>query len=83
MRRRARRAGGADHDTLKRWLRRWVAVRYRDAAERTVLTAIDGGASPAALADLLFAAETDRAFAAAARLVARHLLLDALLELVL
>jgi nitrite reductase/ring-hydroxylating ferredoxin subunit len=52
-----------DLATLKRWLRRWVAVRHRDAAERTVLTAIVGGASPAALADLLFAAETDRAFA--------------------
>jgi nitrite reductase/ring-hydroxylating ferredoxin subunit len=52
-----------DPATLKRWLRRWVAVRHRDAAERTVLTAIDAGASPAALADLLFAAETDRAFA--------------------
>jgi len=49
--------------TLKRWLRRWVAVRHRDAAERTVLTAIAGGASPAALADLLFAAETDRVYA--------------------
>jgi nitrite reductase/ring-hydroxylating ferredoxin subunit len=49
--------------TLKGWLRRWVAVRHRDAAERTVLTAIDRGASPAALADLLFAAETDRAYA--------------------
>jgi hypothetical protein len=52
-----------DLATLKRWLRRWVAVRHRDAAERTVLTAIIEGASPAALADLLFAAETDRAFA--------------------
>src|SRR5215469_1442646 len=51
-----------DLATLKRWLRRWVAVRHRDAAERTVLTAIVGGASPAALADLLFAAETYRAF---------------------
>ena len=49
--------------TLKRWLRRWVAVRHREAAERTLLTAIAGGASPAALADLLFAAETDRAYA--------------------
>jgi nitrite reductase/ring-hydroxylating ferredoxin subunit len=48
---------------LKGWLRRWVAVRHRDAAERTVLTAIVGGASPAGLADLLFAAETDRAYA--------------------
>ena len=54
---------GPDLTTLKRWLRRWVAVRHRDAAERTVLTAIDGGTSPAALADLLFAAETDRAYA--------------------
>jgi hypothetical protein len=48
---------------LKGWLRRWVAVRHREAAERTVLTAIAGGASPAGLADLLFAAETDRAYA--------------------
>jgi hypothetical protein len=38
-------------------------VRHRDAAERTVLTAIAGGALPAALADLLFAAETDRVYA--------------------
>jgi nitrite reductase/ring-hydroxylating ferredoxin subunit len=50
-------------ETLKRWLRRWVAVRHRDAAERTVLTAIAAGASPPGLADLLFAAETDRTFA--------------------
>jgi nitrite reductase/ring-hydroxylating ferredoxin subunit len=62
-RERAPLASGPDLATLKRWLRRWVAVRHRDAAERTVLTAIAGGASPAALADLLFAAETDRAFA--------------------
>lgn len=53
-----------DPATLKRWLRRWVAVRHREAAERTVLTAIAGNASPASLADLLFAAETDRAYAA-------------------
>src|SRR6516162_6279458 len=33
-------AGRPDLATLKRWLRRWVAVRHRDAAERTVLTAI-------------------------------------------
>jgi nitrite reductase/ring-hydroxylating ferredoxin subunit len=52
-----------DLATLKRWLRRWVAVRHRDAAERTVLTAIAGGASLAELAGLLFAAETDRAYA--------------------
>ena len=52
-----------DLPTLKRWLRRWTAVRHREAAERTVLTAIAGGASPAELADLLLAAETDRAYA--------------------
>jgi hypothetical protein len=40
-----------------------VAVRHRDAPERAVLTAVAGGASPAALADLLLAAETDRAYA--------------------
>ena len=56
-------ASRLDLNTLKRWLRRWVSVRHRDAAERTVLTAIVGGASPAALADLLFSAETDRAYA--------------------
>jgi len=56
-------ASQPDLATLKRWLRRWVAVRHRDAAERTVLTAIVGRATPAALADLLFAAETDRAYA--------------------
>jgi nitrite reductase/ring-hydroxylating ferredoxin subunit len=72
-RERAPLSGRPDLATLKRWLRRWVAVRHREAAERTLLTAIAvglqpagltrGGAAPAALADLLFAAETDRAYA--------------------
>jgi hypothetical protein len=62
-RQRAPLASRPDLATLKRWLRRWVAVRHRDAAERTILTAIVGGASPVALADLLFAVETDRAYA--------------------
>jgi nitrite reductase/ring-hydroxylating ferredoxin subunit len=52
-----------DPATLKRWLRRWTNVRHREAAERTLLTAIAAGASPAALADALLAAETERAFA--------------------
>jgi hypothetical protein len=56
-------ASRPDLTTLKVWLRRWVAVRHRDAAERTVLTAIASGASLAELADLFFAAETDRAYA--------------------
>jgi nitrite reductase/ring-hydroxylating ferredoxin subunit len=62
-RERAPLGGSRDLTTLKRWLRRWVAVRHREAAERTVLAAIAGGASAAELADLLLAAETDRAFA--------------------
>src|SRR5271165_6113781 len=49
--------------TLERWLRRWTKVRHREAAERTLLTAIAEGLSPAALADALLAAETERAFA--------------------
>ena len=49
--------------TLERWLRRWTSVRHRDAAERTLLTMITAGLSPAALAGALMAAETERAFA--------------------
>jgi hypothetical protein len=48
---------------LKRWLRRWAAVRHRVAAERTVLTIIAIGAPPTVLTELLIAAETDRVFA--------------------
>ena len=49
--------------TLKRWLRRWTKVRHREAAERTLLTGIAAGLSPAALADALLTAETERTFA--------------------
>jgi nitrite reductase/ring-hydroxylating ferredoxin subunit len=52
-----------DPAALKRWLRRWTKVRHREAAERTLLTAVAVGFSPAELADALFAAETERAFA--------------------
>jgi nitrite reductase/ring-hydroxylating ferredoxin subunit len=48
---------------LKRWLQYWTNVRHREAAERTLLTAIAAGLSPAVLADALLAAETERAFA--------------------
>jgi nitrite reductase/ring-hydroxylating ferredoxin subunit len=50
-------------DTLKRWLSRWTIVRHREAAERTLLTAIAAGLSPPMLADVLLAAATERAFA--------------------
>jgi nitrite reductase/ring-hydroxylating ferredoxin subunit len=48
---------------LGRWLRHWTGVRHRDGAERTLLTAIAGGASPAQLAGLLLTTVTDRTFA--------------------
>ncbi len=38
-------------------------MRHREAAERTLLTAIAAGLSPAVLADALLTAETERAFA--------------------
>jgi hypothetical protein len=38
-------------------------VRHRGAAERTLLTTIAAGLPPAVLADVLFAAETERTFA--------------------
>src|SRR4051812_23490124 len=62
-RERAPLASRPDLSTLQRWLRHWSAVRRREAAERTLLTAIANGASPAALASLLFTAVTDRVFA--------------------
>jgi len=52
-----------DPTALKGWLRRWTNVRHREAAERTLLTAIGSGLSPPVLADILLAAETERAFA--------------------
>ena len=52
-----------DPTALKGWLRRWTNVRHREAAERTLLTAIASGLSPPVLADILLAAETERVFA--------------------
>jgi nitrite reductase/ring-hydroxylating ferredoxin subunit len=62
-RKRAPLASRPDPAALKRWLRRWTIVRHREAAERTLLTAIAADLSPALLADILLAAETERAFA--------------------
>lgn len=52
-----------DQAVLKRWLRHWSQVRHREAAERTLLTALATSPSPAALADLLFTTATDRIYA--------------------
>ncbi len=62
-RERAPLGGRPEPAVLKRWLRRWTSVRHREAAERTLLTAIAADFSPAMLADALLAAETERAFA--------------------
>jgi hypothetical protein len=62
-RERAPLASRPDPAALNRWLRRWTNVRHREAAERTLLTAIAAGSSPAVLTDALLAAETERAFA--------------------
>jgi nitrite reductase/ring-hydroxylating ferredoxin subunit len=62
-RERAPLASRPDRATLGRWLRHWSSVRHREAAERTLLTAIANGAPPAALADLLVTTATDRVFA--------------------
>ena len=45
---------------LERWFRHWTRVRHRDAAERTLLTAIASGASAIELAELMLTAITDR-----------------------
>src|SRR5437588_11126341 len=52
----------ADIAPLKRWFRRFVEVRDGEGAERCIVSAVRGGASPAELADLLFAAATDHRF---------------------
>src|SRR3954454_4207712 len=62
-RERAALASRPELPVLKRWLQGWTAVRHREAAERTVLTAIGAGVPPSALADLMVAAGTERAFA--------------------
>jgi len=46
-------------ESLKKWFRNLVEVRSVDGAERCLLTAIQNGASPAELADLMLAAATD------------------------
>src|SRR3984893_1614841 len=45
---------------LERWFRHWTRVRHRDAAERTLLTAIASGASAVELGALMLTAVTDR-----------------------
>jgi nitrite reductase/ring-hydroxylating ferredoxin subunit len=49
-------------DRLATWFRDFVDVRDAEGAERALVSAIRGGARPAALADMLFAAATDHRY---------------------
>lgn len=49
-------------DRLAAWFRGFVDVRDAEGAERALVSAIRGGAQPAAVADMLFAAATDHRY---------------------
>jgi nitrite reductase/ring-hydroxylating ferredoxin subunit len=49
-------------DRIKSWFRQFIEVRDRDGAERALLSAIESGATPDQLADILFAAATDHVY---------------------
>jgi nitrite reductase/ring-hydroxylating ferredoxin subunit len=54
--------GETDAAALKRWFRQFVEVRDAEGAERCIVSAVRVGASPAQLADMLFAAATDHRY---------------------
>jgi nitrite reductase/ring-hydroxylating ferredoxin subunit len=49
-------------DDLKRWFRQFIEVRDEEGAERCLVSALQAGAEPRQLADLLFAAITDHRY---------------------
>jgi nitrite reductase/ring-hydroxylating ferredoxin subunit len=49
-------------ERLALWFRRFVEVRDAEGAERALISAVRGGASPQDLADMLFAAATDHRY---------------------
>jgi nitrite reductase/ring-hydroxylating ferredoxin subunit len=53
---------GATPERLAGWFRRFVEVRDSEGAERALVSALRAGASPAELADMLFAAATDHRY---------------------
>jgi nitrite reductase/ring-hydroxylating ferredoxin subunit len=53
---------GAEPARLASWFRRFVEVRDSEGAERALVSAVRAGASPAELADMLFAAATDHRY---------------------
>ncbi|MEX0675012.1 MAG: Rieske 2Fe-2S domain-containing protein [Gaiellaceae bacterium] len=53
---------GATPERLAGWFRRFVEVRDSEGAERALVSAVRAGATPAQLADMLFAAATDHRY---------------------
>ena len=51
--------GSPDLTTLKQWFRRFILVRDAEGAERCIITALQAGAGPQQMADILFSAATD------------------------
>ena len=51
--------GSPDLPTLKQWFRRFILVRDAEGAERCIITALQAGAGPQEMADILFSAATD------------------------
>ena len=49
-------------DTLKTWFRNFIEVRDSEGAERCVVSALEAGADTRQMADMLFAAVTDRRY---------------------
>ena len=54
--------GQAHQSQLARWFRGFIEVRDAEGAERALVSAARGGASPLELADMLFAAATDHRY---------------------
>jgi nitrite reductase/ring-hydroxylating ferredoxin subunit len=55
-------AAGTEPRRLAGWFRQFVEVRDAEGAERAVVSAVRAGATPAELADMLFAAATDHRY---------------------
>lgn len=55
-------AAGVPLERIKTWFRQFIEVRDAQGAERALLSAIDSGATPAQLADILLAAVTDHVY---------------------
>ena len=49
-------------ERLAAWFRNFIEVRDAEGAERALVSAVRGGASPSALAEMLFAAATDHRY---------------------